>query len=126
MKRMVFLSLALCFLASFVYAQEPATQATVTLKGTIIDNLSASSQKPEDLANFITTYTKQSALMPQCAASGYSLFADGKLSKFDKDSNAKIEEFLKKPDSMLNVTVVLKQAGNELSLVSIENQKESN
>ena len=121
MKKVILLTAMLFFAASAVFAQTAAS--TQTIKGTIIDNMCAGSQKPEALAEFVKTHTKQCALQPHCAASGYSIFSEGKLVKFDKASNAKIEEFLKKSDSGLNVTVVANKVKDELSLVSIENQK---
>lgn len=128
MKKLFLFAIALCCLASFAFAQEAVTSSsvpatTVTITGTIIDNHCASAQKPEELGSFIKTHTKQCTLMPDCVASGYSIYADGKLAKFDKASSAKIEEFLTKADSKLDVTVTAKKAGDELSLVSIENQK---
>lgn len=141
MKKLVFLSIALCLVASMAFVQAPKAAATatipaattpetvpavepatVTLTGTIIDNMCAGTQKPEELAAFVKTHTKQCALMPQCVASGYSIFADGKLSRFDKDSNVKVEEFLKKTDSKTDVVVVAQVVNDELSLVSINNQ----
>jgi hypothetical protein len=120
MKKNILTVLCVMFLVlSFgvpLYAQE-----AVTLKGTIIDNRCAEANKA-DLANFTKTHTKECALMPACAASGYAIYTDQKLlMKFDKDSSAKVAEFLKKADSTLNVTVVAKQVGEELSLISIEN-----
>lgn len=107
--------------APIAAATTPAVE-TVKLTGYIIDNNCAGTQKPEQLAEFVKTHTKECTLMPACVASGYSIYADGKLSKFDKDSSAKIAEFLKKPESKLNVVVEAKKAGEELSLVSINNQ----
>jgi hypothetical protein len=101
----------------------PAVPETMTLKGEIIDNLCAGKQKPEDLAAFLKKHTKKCALKPACVASGYSLYSDGKLSKFDRDSNVKVEEFLGNPKSKLQVIVEAKQIGDELSLVSIKNQE---
>jgi phosphoribosylamine-glycine ligase len=94
----------------------------MTLTGTVIDNKCAESNKA-DLANFVKTHTKECALMPACVASGYAIFADGKLMAFNKDSNIKVEEFLKKDTSKTQVVVKAKMAGQELSLISIENQK---
>jgi len=94
---------------------------TMTLKGDIIDNMCANGHKDE-LADFVKTHTKKCALMPSCAASGYSLYADGELHRFDVTSNAKIEEFLKEENSKLQVVVIAKKIGEELSLVSIANQ----
>ncbi len=131
MKKIFLIGMVVCFAASLAFAQEENTTAApvstpaaaeMTLKGDIIDNNCAGLQKPEDLASFVKTHTKECTLMPACVASGYSIFADGKLYKFDKDSNMKIEEFLKKEDSKLQVTVTANKIGEELSLVSIENQ----
>ncbi|MDD5668811.1 MAG: hypothetical protein PHE58_02100 [Candidatus Omnitrophica bacterium] len=126
MKKILFLIFALCFVSSFAIAQETAgTMAasdTVTITGVIIDNACATANK-DTLEDFVKTHLKSCALMPNCVASGYSIFADGQLSKFDKESNVKIAEFLKKEDSKLQVVVTAKKAGEELSLVSIENQK---
>jgi pectate lyase len=98
------------------------TPETVVLKGDVIDNTCANANR-DKLAEFVKTHTKQCALMPGCVESGYSFYANGKLYAFDKDSNAKIVEFLKKADSKLQVAITAKQVGDELSLVSIENQK---
>ncbi len=127
MKKLVLAVLAVCLVAGLALAQEAAAPAAkpeqVSLSGDIIDNLCAGAQKPGDLAAFVKTHTKECALMPQCVASGYSIVVDGKLSKFNKESSAKIAEFLKKADSKLQVTIVAEKAGDELNLVSIENQK---
>jgi len=94
----------------------------ITLKGTVIDNRCADLNK-DNLAEFIKTHPKECALMPDCVASGYSIFADGKLYKFDQASSKKVEEFLKKAESKLEVVVQAGWEGEELKLVSIENQK---
>jgi hypothetical protein len=133
MMKLLFTVLALCMVAAVAYAQ-PAMKAqapapaatpaveTMTVTGTLIDNTCASAHK-DDLAAFIPTHAKECALMPGCIESGYSIFADGKLYTFDKDSSAKIAEFLKIADSKLQVVVTANKVGEELSLVSIQNQK---
>lgn len=93
----------------------------VTLNGVVIDNMCAGAHTA-DLAEFVKAHTKQCTLVPACVASGYSLYREGTLTKFDQASNAKIEEFLKKDDSTLAVSVVATQNGDELTLVSIANQ----
>ena len=137
MKKLVLTVMAVCLVTGFALAAESKAQspaspmsastsvpATITMRGDIIDNMCAGSQEPQDLAAFVKTHTKQCALQPQCQASGYSLFSSGALLKFDAESNAKIAEFLKKPDSKLQVVVVAKKEPlNALSLVSIENQE---
>ncbi len=106
---------------------EPAVEAPVvqsmTLKGDIIDNKCAGTQKPKELAEFVKTHPKACALAPDCVASGYSIFVDGKLMKFDDISNPKIEEFLKNENSKLQVSVIVKDVKGLLSLESIANQE---
>lgn len=135
MKKTLFVLMVICFVGSLAFAADmPTGSATsvagvtvadvtgaMTLKGYIIDNMCANANK-DTLAEFVTTHTKECALKPGCIDSGYSIFADGQLYAFDKDSTAKIAEFLKKDESTLQVTVTAKQVGDELSLVSIENQ----
>jgi hypothetical protein len=118
MKKAISFLLALVFVASLAFAQEAAV---MTIKGTIIDNQCAGAQNAAQLGEFIKTHTKECALA--CAPSGYSIVADGALTKFDKGSNAKIEEFLKNADSKLQVVIEAKKTGEELSLVSIKNQE---
>jgi len=142
MKKVLFVLIALCFVSSLAFAEDVAKPIAVTdtnpvvvttptavttpeatvLKGDVIDNMCAGMNK-DNLADFVKTHTKECALKPACIDSGYSIFADGKLYKFDKDSNVKVAEFLKVTDSKLQVTVTAKQVGDELNLVSIENQK---
>jgi len=121
MKKITILVLMFCFVVSLAFAQQ-ATK-TVVIKGDIIDNLCADTQKPEELAKFIKTHTKQCTLQPQCIASGYSIFSDGKLMKFDKISNIDIEAFLNMPGSKLQVVVEYEKVGDLLRLVYIKNQK---
>lgn len=94
----------------------------LSFKGDIIDNMCAAENK-DHLADFLKTHSKECALMSHCVASGYSIFSDGKLYKFDQASNKKIEEFLRQPDSKLQVSVKAEKVGQELKLVSIENRK---
>jgi hypothetical protein len=141
MKRIFFVLIALCFMSALAFAEDVAnpvvatqvaetaaavpavatTPEVLTLKGDVIDNLCAGMNQ-DTLAEFVKTHTKQCATKQACMDSGYSILADGKLYKFDKDSSAKVAEFLKTADSKLQVTVTAKQVGDELSLVSIENQ----
>lgn len=134
MKKSVLLVAVFCVMTSYAFAEETisvatettvpaATGETIEITGTVIDNMCAGEQTPEQLSEFIMMHDKSCALMPHCAASGYAIYADGKLTKFDADSNAKVEEFLNKDDSKLDVVVTAKKVGDELNLVSIENQK---
>lgn len=120
MKKTIVLLMFFCFVASAVFAEKITT---VIIKGDIIDNLCASSLKPEKLVEFLKTHTKQCALQPQCVASGFSISSEGKLMKFDKISCMDIEEFLKLPTSKLQVVVECEKTNDLLRLVYIENQK---
>jgi hypothetical protein len=101
-----------------------AQQAPVlTIRGDIIDNMCAGTQTPSELAAFVPGHTKECALAPPCVASGYSLFDGTQLYKFDSASNAKVESFLRKAASKLQVVIEARKGkGNVLSLVSIMNQ----
>jgi len=103
-------------------ASTPIMEKAIVLMGDIIDNMCANAHK-DSLADFVKTHTKQCAIAPGCMESGYSIFADGKLYKFDKDSSVKVAEFLKKDDSKLQVIIAAQEKNGKLSLVSIENQK---
>ncbi len=94
MKRLVLVVLGLCLLVSSGFAAETKSAAVkkspeLTLKGDIIDNSCAMANKA-NLASYVKTHTKECALRPGCVASGYSIFADGRLMTFDKKSNKKI------------------------------------
>ena len=95
-KSSLFFTLGLIALLSFTFQVQAVVSAgdTMTVKGDIIDNMCADGNK-DNLTEFVKSHTKGCALMPNCVASGYSLYVDGKLHKFDDASNKKIEEFLK-------------------------------
>lgn len=125
MRRILGLVFAVCILSCglvFAVTQDYTVPAgAVTLKGTLIDNLCADGHKA-DIGTFIKKHTKECALMPNCAASGYSLYANGKMMKLDADSNGMAKEFLKDSDSKMDVEVEAVDTANGLSLVSIKNQ----
>jgi hypothetical protein len=103
-------------------AGSKAVMANVmTYQGTIIDNRCAGSHK-KDLGAFVKTHTKECTLMPGCVASGYSLYMNGKLMAFDKESNSKIEKFLNEKSSKLDVVVTAQKENKMLKLLTIKNQ----
>ena len=55
--------------------------------------------------------------------STYSIYADGKLYKFDQLSSDKVTEFLRKEEDKLEVVVTAQDKNGELSLISIANQE---
>lgn len=129
MKKTILIITALLLVAGAAFAADQAAkpQATpgiMTYEGTIIDNLCATGNKA-NLGAFIKTHTKQCALMPNCAASGYSLYMpDGSLMPFDRESGAKIQKFLKKKSNKLKVSVTANMESGTLQLISIKNMAE--
>ncbi len=121
-KIMVIVTGVIFVCAALGYAQTTANE-TMTLKGDIVDNMCAGNQTPQQLVEFVKSHTKTCALAPECAASGYLIFAEGKIFKFDDASNIKIQDFLMKKESKLQVVVTAKKSGEKLRLVTIENQK---
>jgi len=124
MKQFIVIFAALLFFSTGIVAMEEKKgggSETMIISGTIIDNMCAGANK-DTIAKFITTHTKECALKPNCAASGYSLYHYGSLIPFDGPSSKKIEQFLKQKDSNLTVTVVARKAGDKYSLVSIKNK----
>lgn len=78
------ISLLIAGLVVFVSAQDK----TVSLTGSIVDKAcSARVGKAADIAVAAAGHTKKCSLMPNCAGSGYGLFADGKFYEFDASGN---------------------------------------
>jgi len=118
MKKTV-LVIALFFLiANLALAAQMSVPKTITVKGIIIDNMCAIENK-NNLSNFIETHDKDCALMSHCAASGFSLYRDGRLMEFDKESNSRILKFIKTTDSSMNVEVTVKRSGKKWNLLRI-------
>jgi len=112
----------LIFCMSFLAcAQE--TDDAITLDGAIVDCNTMATYN-DKINSYLDTYTKQDALKPTAVESGYGIFLEDDFMKFDKPSDAKIVEFLKKPKSTLQVVVqVMVDENDILSLVSIENKQ---
>lgn len=124
MKKVLAMLLAVVFVGSLAFAAEKAAKAPVKkMTGVIVDNMCAGANQA-NIAEFVKGHTKECTLMPDCAKSGYSLFIDGKLLPFDDASAAKIEKFLKKKNSTLQVVVKAAMVEDKLSLKSISNKKE--
>lgn len=94
----------------------------IIVSGIIVDNMCATANK-ENLAAFIPSHTKECALMPDCSASGYSLYMDdGKLTPFTKEGSLRVKAFLKNTESKLKVTVTGEKSGKYLKIINIQNQ----
>lgn len=65
-----------------------AQEKTVSLTGNIVDKAcSARHLKATDPQTAAAGHTKKCALMPNCTASGFGVFADGKFYEFDAKGN---------------------------------------
>ncbi len=121
-----FISTVLFFLvAETSFAQEKAVSSSVsktTLIGYLTDVKCGQGFKTDDDAK---GHTKSCALMPGCAKSGYALFIDGKLIKFDESGNKKAKKYLKalKDENNLKVEVSGKMNGEFLVVSEIKEVK---
>ena len=85
-------ALALVLMAVGLFAQDK----TVTLDGYLIDNACASSHvNDKDFETMLKSHSTSCATMESCEKSGYAVYADKKLYKFDDQGNASAEELLK-------------------------------
>src|SRR3977135_436668 len=77
----------------------------VKLTGYVIDNACSARASSENGAEKVKNHTVKCALMPPCAKSGYAVYTDGKLYKFDEEGNKKAGEILKSTKSEKSVQV---------------------
>ena len=93
MMRKIFpLVVVLALMAGALIAQDK----TVTLTGYMIDNSCAANHaKDKTFATWVKTHGTSCAMMEACEKSGYAVFADDKLYKFDDAGNSSAEALLK-------------------------------
>jgi hypothetical protein len=93
MMRKVFpLIVVLAVMAGALMAQDK----TVTLTGYMIDNSCAANHaNDKTFATWVKTHGTSCATMDSCEKSGYAVFADDKLYKFDDAGNTSAEALLK-------------------------------
>ncbi len=93
MMRKIFpLVVVLALMAGALIAQDK----TVTLTGYMIDNSCAANHaNDKTFATWVKTHGTSCALMEACEKSGYAVFADDKLYKFDDAGNSSAEALLK-------------------------------
>lgn len=73
-----------------------AQDKTVTLDGYLIDNACASGHSTDkNFADMVKTHGTSCAMMESCEKSGYAVYANDKLYKFDDKGNVSAEELLK-------------------------------
>lgn len=77
-----------------------AQDKSVTLTGYLIDNACAASHATDKtFGTWVKTHGTSCATMEACEKSGYAVFADDKLYKFDDNGNTSAEELLKNTKS---------------------------
>ncbi len=111
------------FFFFFAKADDPKKESEETLKiaGTVIDNESAEKYL-KSLDIFILRYPKAQAVLPVSVESGYSIYSEGELYRFNKESSVKITEFLEERNNVLKVVIEAKEVDDELELLSIKNE----
>lgn len=119
------LPFALVALASpALYAQAPAKKSAKpqTIVGYLTDIRCGESFESDKMA---AGHTRECCLMPDCAASGYGLYAKKKLIKFDAAGSQKAKAYLEntKRESNLKVKVTGEMQGNVFAVLSIEDAK---
>ncbi len=124
MKQIILMLISVTLISTGAFAadiQKDKKSENITISGTIVDNHCANAHK-SSMEQFIKSHSKECALMPECAASGYSLYHYGALLKFNKESSRKVGQFLQKKGSKLDVIVVVIKSGSEYKLISIKNK----
>ena len=94
---------------------------SVKLTGYIIDNACSARASSENGAEKVKSHTVKCAMMPNCAKSGYAVFADNKLYKLDEAGNNKAAEILKntKAEKGVRVSVEGTLDGDTLKVTSL-------
>lgn len=122
MKKIILFTVFAFMFSSLAYAQAAKKDAsTITITGTIIDNKSVE-KYIDQLDTFTLRYPKAQAVLPISVESGYSIYSQSELYKFNKESNEKIVKFLEERNNVLRVIVEAKEVDDELELISIRNE----
>ncbi|HMG36019.1 MAG TPA: hypothetical protein VKM94_18935 [Blastocatellia bacterium] len=120
MRRLIAVGIVLT-IASIAMAREDK----VKLTGYVIDNACSARASGDGGADKVKAHTVKCATMPNCAKSGYAIYADGKLYKLDEDGNKKVAEILKntKVEKGLSVAVEGTVDGETLHATKITETK---
>ena len=96
MRNRILGTLAIVALAAIAFAHDAKASAkSQTMNGYLVDVSCASDNAEKPKADFGPKHSKRCLQMPECEESGYALVtADGKVIKFDKDSNETAKKFI--------------------------------
>src|SRR5262249_44838534 len=85
-----------------LYAQDK----TVKVTGYLIDNACAGAHvKDADFADKVKKHSRSCALMDSCLKSGYAIYSESKLYKFDEEGNKTVADLLKDSETKNGVMV---------------------
>jgi type 1 fimbria pilin len=105
MTRKLFALGTILILAFALYAQG---DKTVKLSGYLIDNACASAHvKDANFGERVKKHKTSCALMASCESSGYAVYADGKLYKFDENGNKSARDLLESTQTAAGVEVAV-------------------
>ena len=123
MRRTLVLGLVLVLSAVALAAEKK----DVKLTGYVIDNACSARATGEGALEKVKAHSVKCAQMPACAKSGYAIFADGKLYKFDEDGNKKVAELLKntKNEKGLGVSLEGTAEGDTIHVAKISETAEA-
>jgi hypothetical protein len=118
MIRKVFAFAVVALMAGVLFAQAKSVKIT----GNLIDNACAGKlASGKDSADKIKGHSTSCALMPNCESSGYAVYADGKLYKFDDAGNKSAVEILKNTETKKGVRVEVEGtvSGDKINVTKI-------
>ncbi|SRR5690348_6943550 len=93
---------------AFVVVLYAQGDKAIKISGYLIDNACAGAHvKEANFAERVKKHSKSCALMPPCVESGYAVYADGKLYKFDKDGNQSAADLLKDTETKSGIMVAV-------------------
>ena len=118
MIRKVFAFAIVALMAGVLFAQAKSVKIT----GNLIDSACAGKlASGKDAGDKIKGHSTSCALMPNCAGSGYSVYADGKLYKLDDTGNKEAAEILKNTETKkgLRVEVEGTVSGDKIAVTKI-------
>ena len=96
-RRVFLLVIAAALMAGVLFAQD---NKSVTLTGYLIDNACAANHaNDKTFSAWVKTHGTSCATMESCEKSGYAVFADDKLYKFDDNGNNSVADLLKNTKS---------------------------
>lgn len=100
--------LALGILMAFSFVVYAQGDKAVKISGYLMDNACAGSHaKDADFGDRVKKHKTSCALMPSCEGSGFAVYSEGKLYKFDEAGNKSATALLKDTDTTMGVMVAV-------------------